>query len=38
MKQPYEPPRILGTEKMEARAITCVQSDDVVCNAGPIQS
>ena len=37
-KLPYEPPRILYTEKMEARAVSCANGDDYTCGSGPIQS
>ena len=38
MKKPYESPRILHTEKLEARAVVCSKADDLACASGPIQS
>jgi hypothetical protein len=37
-RREYFPPKIVHTEKMEARAAVCVQSDEATCGAGPIQS
>ena len=28
MKKPYETPRILHTEKLEARAVSCTKADE----------
>jgi hypothetical protein len=38
MKKTYERPAIVHTEKLEARAVTCVKADNSACAAGPIQS
>jgi hypothetical protein len=38
MKKAYDRPAIVHTEKLEARAAVCVQSDEATCGAGPIQS
>ncbi len=38
MKKPYETPRVLHTEKLEARAVSCTKSDETTCGSGPIQS
>jgi hypothetical protein len=37
-KKPYETPRVVHTEKLEARAVVCSKSDDAQCAQGPIQS
>jgi hypothetical protein len=37
-KRAYEPPRIVFTEKIEARAMICIRADDTTCGEGPIQS
>ena len=37
-KQEYFPPKVVHTEKMEARAVNCALADDATCGAGPIQS
>lgn len=35
----YFPPKIVHTEKLEARAVTCAMADDASClPPGPIQS
>ena len=34
----YSPPKIVHTEKTEARAILCSQGDDTCAASGPIQS
>lgn len=34
----YDRPAIVHTEKLEARAVTCLKADDAGCSAGPIQS
>jgi hypothetical protein len=39
MKKPYEPPRILMTEKLTLRAAACARADDSCrVNGGPIDS
>ncbi|HNX20016.1 MAG TPA: hypothetical protein PKG80_07055 [Acidobacteriota bacterium] len=40
MKHPYEKPRVVYAEKVEARATACAKSDPATpaCSAGPIQS
>ncbi len=39
MKKEYEPPEIIHTEKLEARAVTCTKSSDATCAyGGGIQS
>jgi hypothetical protein len=38
MKKTYERPAIVHTEKLEARAVSCIKADDATCGAGPIQS
>jgi hypothetical protein len=38
MKKTYERPAIIHTEKLEARAVQCLKSNDSTCGAGPIQS
>jgi hypothetical protein len=37
-RKEYFPPKIIHTEKIEARAVACAQADDATCGAGPIQS
>jgi hypothetical protein len=37
-RKDYYPPRIVHTEKIEARAVACSKSDDTACAGGPIQS
>jgi len=37
-RKEYFPPKIMYTEKIEARAVACARSDDATCGAGPIQS
>jgi hypothetical protein len=37
-RKEYAPPKIVGTEKLQVRAVACAQSDDARCGAGPIQS
>jgi hypothetical protein len=37
-KKEYFPPKVVHTEKMEARAVTCALADAATCNGGPIQS
>lgn len=38
MKKTYERPAIIHTEKLEARATSCMKADDNTCGMGPIQS
>ncbi len=38
MRKPYDVPRILHTEKLESRAVSCSKADDTTCAGGPIQS
>jgi hypothetical protein len=38
MKKPYEKPRIIYSEKMEARAVSCAKADAGACAAGPVTS
>jgi len=38
MKKPYEKPAIIHTEKIEARATSCIKINDGSCGAGPITS
>ena len=38
MKKQYISPRIVHTEKLEARASVCARSDEASCGAGPIES
>ena len=40
MRKTYERPAIIHTEKLEARAVTCMKSDDSCLGGGmgPIQS
>jgi hypothetical protein len=37
-KREYFPPKVVHTEKLTARAVTCSKSDDATCGSGPIQS
>ena len=37
-RKEYFPPRVLGTEKIEARAVSCAAATDARCGAGPIDS
>ena len=37
MKKPYETPKVLHTEKLEARAVVCTKADQS-CEGGTIQS
>ena len=37
-RKEYVAPRILYTEKMQARAVGCLRGTDAQCGAGPIQS
>ena len=37
-KKDYLPPKIVHSEQIEGRAVTCALADDVTCAAGPIQS
>ncbi len=36
MKKIYEKPAIIHTEKLEARAVTCLKASDSGCPGGPI--
>ncbi len=38
MKKTYERPAIIHTEKLEARAVSCMKADDSCAATGPIQS
>ena len=38
MRKAYEPPRVIHTEKIETRAISCAKGDGNLCPSGPIQS
>ncbi len=38
MKKPYEKPRIVYSEKMEARAVACAKADSASCAQGPVTS
>ena len=40
MKKTYDRPAIIHTEKLEARAVSCMKSDDSCANGGmgPLQS
>ncbi len=38
MKKSYEKPAIIHTEKIEARAVTCIKSDDTCGRTGPLTS
>jgi hypothetical protein len=38
MKKEYEPPKIIHTERLEARAITCGKNNDAACGYTSIQS
>ena len=37
MKNPYDKPAIVHTEKIEARAVSCSKSNDA-CGTGPLTS
>jgi hypothetical protein len=37
-KKEYFPPKIVHTETMTARAVSCAKADDASCGAGPLQS
>jgi hypothetical protein len=38
-KKEYSPPKIVGTEIIEARSVECVRADDVCAQqGGPVQS
>jgi hypothetical protein len=37
-RKEYFRPKIVHTEKIEARAVACTKADDATCGAGPIQS
>ena len=38
MKKVYEKPMVVHTEKIEARAVSCLKADETTCAAGPLQS
>jgi hypothetical protein len=38
MKKVYEKPRVIFSEKVEARAVACAKADAGACAEGPIQS
>jgi len=38
MKKTYERPAIVHTEKLEARAVSCMKADSNTCDMGPVQS
>jgi len=40
MKKPYEKPRVIYSENMEARAVSCAKatSAETPCEAGPVTS
>jgi hypothetical protein len=37
-RKAYASPRVLYTEKIEARAVSCAAATDAQCGAGPIDS
>jgi len=37
-RKEYFPPKVVHTEKIEARAVACAKDDDFTCGAGPLQS
>ena len=37
-RKEYFPPKIVHTEKIETRAVSCAMASDGACSAGPIQS
>jgi len=37
-KKPYQRPAVIHTEKLEARAATCMKIDNNTCAGGTIQS
>ena len=37
-RKDYQAPRILQTEKIEARAVVCSKADSGACGSGSIQS
>jgi len=37
-RKEYFPPKLVHTEKIEFRAVTCAMANDAQCGAGPIQS
>lgn len=37
-KREYLPPKIVHSEQIESRAVSCAMADDNTCSAGPIQS
>jgi hypothetical protein len=38
MKKPYEKPRVVYSENMEARAVACAKVDSTSCASGPVTS
>lgn len=37
-RRDYTPPKIVHTENLVSRAVTCAKADDATCAAGPISS
>ena len=37
-RKEYFPPKLVHTEKIEIRAVTCAMANDAQCGSGPIQS
>ena len=37
-RKEYLQPKIIHTEKIEARAVSCFKGTDAVCAGGPLQS
>jgi hypothetical protein len=37
-KKEYFPPKVVHTETMTARAVTCSKADEGSCGVGPLQS
>ena len=37
-RKEYFPPKVVFTEKIEARAVACAKGTDETCGAGPLQS
>ena len=37
-RREYVAPRIVHTEKIEARAVSCFKGNDATCAGGPLQS
>jgi len=38
VRKEYASPRVVHTETLEARAVSCTKSNDSACGSGPIQS